>query len=122
MAGKREKGNREMTSEIKIVTNNQPRAVIQAWELTEKEREEFDYLDWSAIEAGNDSAEFFRYKGQLYYMESEGQPQFAPAWHAYLSDSFFSGIVYRFPVIAPASDWREAEMDWESVIVGTYYC
>jgi hypothetical protein len=48
-------------SETKIVTNNQFRPLIQAWELTEKERKEFDYLDWPAIEEGTDSAEFFRY-------------------------------------------------------------
>lgn len=107
-------------SDVKIITNNVPRDVINAWELSASEREDFDYLDWDAIEDGRDSAEFFRYRGQLYYIESEGRPRFAPGWDAYLSDSFFSGIVYRYPVTEPANRYHDAEIDYERVVVGTY--
>lgn len=78
-----------MDSEIVITTNNVPRDVIDAWQLTTDERAEFDFIDWDAVEDGRDSPEFFRYRGQLYYLESEGRPEFAPGWHGYLSDSFF---------------------------------
>lgn len=109
--------------EIKIITNNVPRDVIEGYQLTEKERSEFDYINWDAVEDGRDSASFFRYHGQLYYMESEGTPAFAPGWDAYLSDSFFSGIVYRFPVDtdSPANRDGDVNYDWEKVVVGTYY-
>jgi hypothetical protein len=105
---------------VDIRTNWVPRDVISAWELTGAEREDFDYLDWTKIEAGEDSAEFFRYHGDLYYLESEGTPAFAPGWDAYLSDSFSSGIVYRFPLLEPASRYHDAEYDYERVIVGRY--
>ena len=96
---------------IKISTNNQPRDIVDAWELSADEREEFDYLDWPAIESGNDSAQFFRYRGQVYdlgeFMTTSGMDELKH-WHGYASDSYFSGIVVRY------CD------DYERVIVGTY--
>jgi hypothetical protein len=53
-------------SNLTVKTNNVPRLLIDAYELSEKERAEFDYLDWQKIDAGEDSATFFRYKGQLF--------------------------------------------------------
>lgn len=99
---------------MNITTNNVPRHTIDAWELTDTERAEFDYIDWPAIEAGNDSATFFRYQGQLYdtsdFMTTHGigEPEAFARWDGYQSDSFFSGILIRY------TD------DYESVIVGTY--
>jgi hypothetical protein len=112
-----------MSDDIRIITNNVPRDVINAWELTPQEREQFDYLDWEAIEDGRDNAEFFRYRGELYYLESEGTPRFAPGWHGYLSDSFFSGIVYRFPVDDDnPTDYRSGDVnyDYERIVIGRY--
>jgi hypothetical protein len=102
--------------EIKIVTNNVPRAIVEGYELTETERAEFDYVDWADVEAGNASPEFFRYKGELRYLESEGRPAFAPGWDGYLSDSFFSGILFRFP----PNDWN-GQPDYERIVIGRYY-
>lgn len=109
--------------EVKIITNNVPRDIVNAWELTESERTEFDFIDWSEVESGNASPEFFRYKGELYYLESEGRPAFAPGWHGYLSESFFSGIVYRFPLdeCNPADRYGDANYDYERIVVGRYY-
>lgn len=104
-----------MSDTVKVVTNNVPREIIDGYSLTATERAEFDYLDWKAIEDGSDSASFFRYKGQLYDID-EFQPlsklTSAPfnGWHGYLSDSYFSGLLIRFPNIA----------DFETVIVGRY--
>ncbi len=53
-------------NETKIITNNVPRDIINAFELSERERAEFDYLDWPAMERGELSASFFRYRGILY--------------------------------------------------------
>lgn len=98
--------------EMTIRTNNVPRFTIDAWELTANERDQFDYLDWSGIEAGTDSATFFRYRGELYdlgdfEMVTDSMHSFE-GWHGYQSDSFFSGILIRL------------SSDWETVIVGRY--
>jgi hypothetical protein len=33
---------------VKITTNNVPREILDGWELTAREREDFDYLNWVA--------------------------------------------------------------------------
>lgn len=101
---------------ICIITNNVPRPVIEAYELTLKEREEFDYLDWKAIENGEDNASFFRYKGQLYDLgefshqvltfKGSGLPAHLSKWDGYRSDSFFSALLVRYV------------KDFEYVVVG----
>ena len=103
-----------MSDELRIITNHVPRFTIDAYELTIDEQGQFDYLDWPAIERGEDSATFFRYRGQLYdlgeFQTTRGLPEFSPlvAWDGYQSDSFFSGIVVRYA------------NDFESVIVGLF--
>ena len=114
---------------IRIRTNNVPRDVINAWELTPAERAEFDYLDWEAIDDGRDSRDFFRYRGQLYdinefsHIIPPGSARLHPTecdsrsfigWDGYLSDSFFSGLLIR---------WERDErgnIDGERVIVALY--
>lgn len=117
---------------ITIRTNNVPRPIINAWELTAKERSEFGYLDWDAIERGEDSASFIRYRGELYDLSEFVRivPQggnggaFAhydhsgelSGWDGIRTDSFFSGIVVRYP---REQNYRgETILDDESVIVG----
>lgn len=98
---------------ITVTTNHVPRDVIDAYELSEKERQEFGYLDWEKIERGEDSASFFRYKGMLYdlgefQIVSTWQPSLT-GWDGYISDTFFSGIIVKYVE------------DYERVIVGTFY-
>lgn len=90
-------------SEITVITNNAPRLIVDAYELSASERSEFDYLDWAAIERGEDSASFVRYKGVTYdlsgeFMTTSGLPEFNPLtrWHGYHSDTFFSGVLVRY--------------------------
>lgn len=100
-----------------VTTNNVPRPVIDAYELAASERAEFDYLDWAAIERGEDSASFFRYRGQLYDLgefsadygitRGSGLPESLTVWDGYQSDTFFSAIVVRYVD------------DYERVVVGT---
>lgn len=113
-----------MTTAMKITTNHMPRPIVDAWELTEQEQKEFDYLDWLAIKNGNDSASFVRYQDQLYDLgefsriiapDSKrchpmecAEPAFQD-WQGYMSDSFFSGLLIRY-------------VDDESVIVARYTC
>lgn len=101
-------------SDLTIVTNNVPRDVVDAWELTADERAEFDYLDWDAIEAGEDSASFVRYKGELVDLgefvvwDNPASPT-RDNWDGIRSDSFFSGLLVRYVE------------DFERVIVGRFY-
>lgn len=103
---------------MKIKTNNIPRPVVYGYELTEKEREDFDYPD------DIDTAQFFRFKGQVYgigefsriipqgskrcHPTESDNPDFA-GWHGYASDSFFSGVLIKW-----------ADDNFETLIVGVY--
>ena len=116
---------------IKIKTNNIPRDVINAWELTPAERSDFNYLNWLAIDEGSDSASFVRYRGELYYLGDfvriipragqiepigfthpvEDNSRLA-AFDGIRTDSFFSAIVIR---------WYRDEfgrLDLQRVVVG----
>lgn len=88
-------------SDFRIITNNVPRDVINAYELTADERAQFDYIDWDAIDNSSSSASFFRYRGELYDLgESEvWDNPMSPTragWDGFRSDSFFSGLVVRY--------------------------
>ena len=111
-----------MSNQITIKTNNQVRDVLRSYDLTEKERAEFDYLDDEEIEC----ASFFRYKGQGYdlgefirLVERSKQRGFEHGcdaaspllkWHGIMTESYFSGLLVRY-----------ADEHCESVIVGRYY-
>lgn len=79
-----------------IVTNNIPRNFIDAYQLSKKERKEFDYLYWEKIDNWEDSATFFRYKGRLYDLgEFVVTPESMKPWHGMSADSAFSGVLIR---------------------------
>jgi len=103
-------------SELKIVTNNQPRDVLYWHELTDKERAEFDYLD---TEEKQVERSFARFRGVVYDLgDFERLPDHAPKteayeamrkWDGYQSDSFYSGVLVKYVE------------DFERVIMATYY-
>jgi len=78
--------------EIKIIGNHHPTPLIGGWELTEKEKNEFDWM------SDITDATFFRYRGQVYSLEEFSRSdENATEWlkssfDGYLSDSFFSGV------------------------------
>src|SRR5881394_3913272 len=99
-------------SEITIITNNVPRFTVEAYELSSDERAEFDYLDWGAIDAGMDSADFLRYRGTTYDL---GEFQHVPSdsssfgnWDGCKPETFFSGILVRY-------------VDSETIVCGRFY-
>lgn len=104
---------------MRIKTNHVPRPVLDASELSIAERAEFDYLDWSALEDGSDSASFIRFKGEVYDLgefmvwDNPSSPT-RHGWDGYRSDSYFSGLVVRYLF---DDDHGYGEM----VIVGTYF-
>jgi hypothetical protein len=93
-----------------IRTNNQPRELLSWFDLTEKEKAEFDwYSDFTETSA---PIEFFRYKGNVYtlgdFMRLDKNSPFPGDWHGYKGDSFFSGLLIRL------------DDTGESVVVGQY--
>ena len=90
---------------MRIITNNQPRQLIYGYELTEKQRQDFDYLE--DIDGNN----FVKYKGNIYdvseFMSTHNMDSLK-GWDGYSSDSFFSGILIKY-------------IDSDTVIVGRYY-
>jgi hypothetical protein len=93
---------------MKIVTNHVPRDVIYGFELTTRERREFDFLSEKEL----DYSEFFRYRGEAYYLRDfvHAPPELRKlGWDGYMPDTYFSGIVIKY------AD------DYESVIVGRYF-
>lgn len=82
---------------LTIKTNNVPRDIINLWELTEKERKDFDWVT-------DEGEQFFRYKGTLYalseFMTTSmpfGAPQLeSKGWDGYHSDSFFSAVLVKY--------------------------
>lgn len=101
---------------MQITTNNVPRDLIDGWDLTEKERKEFDYIgtDEKAWFTGGVGHRFFRYKGNLYDTQDCEQVTYVAdtfrGWDGYYSQTFFSGVVFKY---AP-------DTDYEQVIVGRY--
>lgn len=96
---------------ITIRTNNVPRFIIDAYELSAQERREFDWLDWEA--PGNDDAQFFRFKGQLYALSEFMRCDHAcdlSDWDGYHSDTMFSGVLIRY-----------VGKHFEQVVVGQYF-
>lgn len=110
-----------MPDKLTIRSNHHLIPLLDWSDLTAKERAEFDFLDTDTKQS---DASFARYKGEVYHLNeftailSRHQARnpgevdrmgFPLEWHAYQSDSFFSGVVVRW-----ATD------DDNSVIMGTY--
>ena len=90
---------------IKIITNNKPRQLIYGYELTDKQKQDFDYIE------DIDSHDFVKYKNNIYdlsgFMRIESIDSLKD-WHGYISDSYFSGTLVKY-------------IDDDSVIMGWYY-
>ena len=91
---------------IKIMTNNTPRNLTYGYELTDKQKQDFDYIE------DIDNHDFVIYKNNVIdlseFMRIDSIDHFKD-WHGYSSDSFFSGTLVKY------CD------DNDSVIMGWYY-
>jgi hypothetical protein len=80
---------------IQIIGNGHSIPLISGWELSGKEKKEFDWM--KAVE--NEWA-FFRYRGQVYSLEEFSRPDknaadWLKSFDGYLSESFFSGVAIK---------------------------
>ena len=91
---------------LKIRSNKHWRNFLYGYELTDKEKSEFDWIDQEEIDTHN----FFKYRGCVYsldqFMRFNGGG--LDEWDGYAGDSYFSGVVIKL------SD------DGEQYQVGTY--
>lgn len=98
-----------------IRTNHTAREPLRWYDLTPKERAEFDYLD---TEQRQDDAQFVRYRGATYdlgeftLLHSTALGPRYKGWTGQHSDSAFSGILLR---------WVQRDGEW-LVVMGNYYC
>lgn len=98
-----------------IKTNGHTRDLLNWWNLTPDEKEDVAGYD------GVEDSEFFRFKGNVYdlneFMRLEhSNPDLFKGWDGYAGDSYFSGVLVRYP----RDEW--GDLDTESIIVGWYYC
>jgi hypothetical protein len=97
---------------ITIKTNNHPRDLVTWHELPAGVAE--DWFSYITDEDEKFSCRFVEYRGSWYdTSETEGvAPSDIPGkWDSYLTDSFFSGVVFRFV----------DDNGNERVVVGTFY-
>ena len=91
-----------------VRTNNHPRDLLSVADLTAKEAADFDYIE----KEDRYSPRLFRYHGSIYdaceFRHTTPIAEFK-GWQGYQSDSFFSGILFRFVD------------DYERVIAATYF-
>ncbi len=76
---------------MEIKTNHQWREFIYWHELTEKEQQEFDYMDIEEQE----NVTFLRYRNWVYSLDCFMRSDSFPQWDGYHGDSFFSGVLIK---------------------------
>jgi len=94
---------------MQIITNGHLRDVLYWWDLTEKERAKFDWIE----EGRKEEFEFARFKGQVYCLSEFEWLRETPGWDGGMADTVFSGVVFRYPV-------EDRFVDTEHVIMGWY--
>ena len=109
-----------MENEITIRGNGIPRPIIYGFDLSEKEKLKFDWMDDEEIM----DSQFFKFKGQVYALSeimavhnpvyNPNPPEWMKNFDGYSSDSFFSGILVKFG----SNDFPD---DTEYIRVYTYY-
>lgn len=97
-------------SNVTIKTNNIPRQLKYGYEMPEKYKVDFDYIDADEFDLHN----FVEYKGIWYdlgeFMRIDYPNGTFKGWHGLSHDDAFSGVLIK---LCKDSDY---------VIVGSYYC
>ncbi len=96
-------------SELTIKTDYKWKNFLYGYELTEKEKTEFDWMNAEELDTGN----FFRYHKRVYsvneFMNLGKESPFPKPWHGYHGEGFFCGVLL------------EISEDGEQYRVGNYY-
>lgn len=76
---------------LTIKTNNHWCPIIYGYELTGKEREDFNYID------DLDNAQFFRYKGMVYSLEEFiiCESEELKEWDGVCGETYFYGVLIK---------------------------
>jgi hypothetical protein len=79
---------------MQIITNNQPRPLLALIDLPAKVQKDFDYVK----EGAEFHPSFVQYKGEWYDVyDTDGRvPDAFKGWHGIASDSYFSGVLFKF--------------------------
>ncbi|QGH73793.1 hypothetical protein [Vibrio phage vB_VhaM_VH-8] len=86
---------------MKVITNNVPRQLIYGYELTDKQKQDFDYID------DIDSHNFVKYKDMVFDV-SEFMITDIDGWDGISGQSYFNGYLIKM-------------IDSDTVIMGRYY-
>jgi hypothetical protein len=106
---------------VKVYTNHHKRELLYFWELDEarqaEARDKYDYTD-------HEELQYFVYRDVLYSLEdfmavhnrfyNPNPPAFMSGWDGYLTDTFFSGVLIKYPV----NDCGDTDYDY--VVVATF--
>jgi len=107
-----------MSDKITVKTNNGPRPLVSYNELPEKVKPDFDYMLAPHHAGDQDDRRFVKYRDSWYDTSDCDGPTFsdlaAHGFDRYASDSFWSGVAFRF------FD-REGYLYDDEVVVGRYY-
>ena len=99
----------EGACDLTILTDNKPRELVALCDLSDKEREDFDYIEGEAAHCPR----LVRFRGNWYdvneYQRCNGKA--LNEWDGNASDSYFSGTLVKY-----------ADKSCETVIMGRYYC
>lgn len=93
---------------MKIITNNKPRQLVYGYELTDKQKTDFDYLE------DIDFEEFVQYQGMIIhvgeFVQLSGDSEESKAgWHGVHGLNAFCGVLVKL-------------LDNGSVVVGKVLC
>ena len=91
---------KEKNMGLKIIGNGIPREILYGYNLSKKEKEDFDWLD------DIDCSPFFRYRGTVYSLNeimavnnpvhNPNPPDWQKGFDGYMGDSYFSGVLVKF--------------------------
>ena len=100
-------------TELTIKTNNQPRRLFFACELSQPERAKLrQQFDWMEDEQFDHDCSFFKYRGEYHnladFLTNTSPDGRLRGWHGIARDSSFSGVVVK--------------LRGNDVIVGRYFC
>lgn len=81
---------------INIITNNQPRELLTSHDLSDSERQDFDY--YSDSELDELGYHFFRYRGQVYSMDNfmRTNSDELSDWDGVQGMTYFSGVLVKY--------------------------